>query len=425
MLTITFQRWLHSLSPSVKKSAWTPEEDQSLLSLFEKHPNKWSQIARGIPGRTDDACSKRYREALDPNLRKEEWTEDEDRRLLDSLTRHGGSSKPKWGLIGQELRRSGLGCRNRWRLLERKRLASIRQASCSMSTDLPSAPQGLINTPSLSTGVNAISFWDTSWDTSELDIPDLWQNQSVPGLNLPLDKIPVYEQPESSVLMEQHSEYFRPTAIQPNLLTQQATDSHNFPSISFNATYPNQPILQHIDQSIMDNLPPGLSFTASMDSNCPLQPQTNISQLPEVSNVNENLQSPSESSYVNRDVECADLTTVRLGVEAADSPVGPDSEVNNTIYETDELYRPITPPLGLSLLPSHVESTSSQELPQESENHVLLPKKRRRTIANDPSLQSVHIMSITVGDQKAPPKLSSTLPVSNEYVEHFLDVTLY
>lgn len=39
---------------------------------------------------------------------------------------HGGPSKPRWRQIGQELNRSGLGCRNRWRLLERKRLASAR-----------------------------------------------------------------------------------------------------------------------------------------------------------------------------------------------------------------------------------------------------------------------------------------------------------
>ena len=103
------QRWLHSLSPNVKKSAWTADEDQLLLSLYADHPGKWSVIARGIPGRTDDACSKRYREALDPTLKKDEWTEEEDMKLVEAYGRLGG----KWGSIGQELGRSGLGCRNR------------------------------------------------------------------------------------------------------------------------------------------------------------------------------------------------------------------------------------------------------------------------------------------------------------------------
>jgi Myb-like DNA-binding domain len=80
------------------------------LELHAIHSIKWSVIARYIPGRTDDACSKRYREALDPSLRKDEWTQNEDEQLLVIYARLGG----KWGQVGQELRRSGLGCRNRF-----------------------------------------------------------------------------------------------------------------------------------------------------------------------------------------------------------------------------------------------------------------------------------------------------------------------
>ena len=109
VLSTVFQRWLHSLSPNVKKSAWTAEEDQLLLQLYATHGTKWSVIARQISGRTDDACSKRYREALDPSLKRDDWTFDEDAKLLQAYARLGG----KWGAIGQELNRSGLGCRNR------------------------------------------------------------------------------------------------------------------------------------------------------------------------------------------------------------------------------------------------------------------------------------------------------------------------
>jgi hypothetical protein len=45
-----FQRWLHSLSPSVKKTAWTAEEDRRLLELYSVYNAKWAQIAREIPG---------------------------------------------------------------------------------------------------------------------------------------------------------------------------------------------------------------------------------------------------------------------------------------------------------------------------------------------------------------------------------------
>jgi myb proto-oncogene protein/Myb-like DNA-binding protein BAS1 len=114
------KRWLHSLQPNVKKSAWTPDEDKLLIELFMTYGPRWSTIARQILGRTDDACSKRYREALNPNLKKEDWTPEEDEKLIEAYNSIGG----KWGQVGQTLQRSGLGCRNRWRLLERKK-ASI------------------------------------------------------------------------------------------------------------------------------------------------------------------------------------------------------------------------------------------------------------------------------------------------------------
>jgi hypothetical protein len=56
------------------------------------------QFARYISGRTDDACSKRYREALDPSLKKDEWTPEEDAKLIEAFSRIGG----KWGRVGQE-----------------------------------------------------------------------------------------------------------------------------------------------------------------------------------------------------------------------------------------------------------------------------------------------------------------------------------
>ena len=117
------------------------------MSLYKHNGTKWSVIARQIPGRTDDACSKRYREALDPALKKDEWTEAEDAKLLQLYAQWGG----KWVQVGQQLQRSSLGCRNRsawcpsriffmldgfarWRLLERKRSPAIREVT---PPDLP------------------------------------------------------------------------------------------------------------------------------------------------------------------------------------------------------------------------------------------------------------------------------------------------
>lgn len=86
-------------------------------------------IAKQISGRTDDACAKRYREALDPSIKQGEWTEEEDQRLLQEYRRWGG----RWSSVAAQLGRSGLGCRNRWRLLERRKnqaSSSHRSSSC-------------------------------------------------------------------------------------------------------------------------------------------------------------------------------------------------------------------------------------------------------------------------------------------------------
>lgn len=134
------KRWRHSLSPGVKKSAWTAEEDKLLCDLHEKHGDKWSVIAREIEGRTDDACSKRYREALDPSLRKDDWTQEDDDRLLELHAQLAG----QWRLIGAALCRGSLACRNRWRLFERKqrRLAQLSKYAIT-DLDISSATQDL------------------------------------------------------------------------------------------------------------------------------------------------------------------------------------------------------------------------------------------------------------------------------------------
>ncbi|GJJ09492.1 hypothetical protein Clacol_003715 [Clathrus columnatus] len=122
------KRWLHSLSP---KAPWTPAEDDLLLKLYASHtPPRWSLIAKQIPGRTDDACSKRYREALDPLLKKDSWSDEEDSRLLELTSQLG----TKWTQVGHAMGRSGLGCRNRWRLLQRKqRSRKNAHESCALS----------------------------------------------------------------------------------------------------------------------------------------------------------------------------------------------------------------------------------------------------------------------------------------------------
>ncbi|KAH6917454.1 hypothetical protein BKA70DRAFT_335090 [Coprinopsis sp. MPI-PUGE-AT-0042] len=110
------KRFLHAKASKVKKGSWSADEDGLLLKLYNKHGPKWAEIARGITGRTDDACAKRYRDALDPNLNKAQFSASEDTKLIALVAQHGTT----WSKIGKELNRGSLVCRNRYRLLDRR-----------------------------------------------------------------------------------------------------------------------------------------------------------------------------------------------------------------------------------------------------------------------------------------------------------------
>ncbi|KAI0047821.1 hypothetical protein FA95DRAFT_1605769 [Auriscalpium vulgare] len=193
------KRWLHSLAPNVRKVQWTTEEDDKLKKLYAIHGTKWSVIARGIPGRTDDACSKRYREALDPALISAGWTDAEDAQLLALHARFGG----KWVQVGKELRRSSLGCRNRWRLLQRKE-ASIARAgaadwlSYTTQAQPPAGPPPPPPPPPSSSSWNGIdvndsALWDMGLATADLSNRILARPQTPPLAPLPEDVLSLHE----------------------------------------------------------------------------------------------------------------------------------------------------------------------------------------------------------------------------------------
>ncbi|KAJ4916121.1 Transcription factor MYB51 [Raphanus sativus] len=47
-------RWANYLRPDIKRGEFTEDEECSIISLHALHGNKWAAIARGLPGRTDN-----------------------------------------------------------------------------------------------------------------------------------------------------------------------------------------------------------------------------------------------------------------------------------------------------------------------------------------------------------------------------------
>ena len=53
-------RWRRHLDPSVKKDAWTDPEDKKLMSLHDSLGPRWSNISKMLTGRTAQQCRARW-----------------------------------------------------------------------------------------------------------------------------------------------------------------------------------------------------------------------------------------------------------------------------------------------------------------------------------------------------------------------------
>ncbi len=62
------ERWKNHLDPALKKGAWTVGEDALIAAGYRAHGNKWSAIARRIPGRSDNDVKNRFNCAIRTRL---------------------------------------------------------------------------------------------------------------------------------------------------------------------------------------------------------------------------------------------------------------------------------------------------------------------------------------------------------------------
>ncbi|NWS85627.1 SNPC4 protein, partial [Toxostoma redivivum] len=109
-------RWTKSVDPSLKKGAWTPEEDAMLLAAVKKYREKdWYKIRTEVPGRSDAQCRERYLKVLHWNVKKGRWSLEEEEQLIELVEKHGLGH---WSKIASDLiHRTGSQCLSKWKLM--------------------------------------------------------------------------------------------------------------------------------------------------------------------------------------------------------------------------------------------------------------------------------------------------------------------
>ncbi|KAL7140780.1 hypothetical protein ABFS83_08G009800 [Erythranthe nasuta] len=154
----------------IVKGQWSPEEDGLLVELVEKHGvRKWSTIAQMLPGRIGKQCRERWHNHLKPNIKKDRWSEEEDSILIEAHRQLGN----KWAEIARSLPgRSENTIKNHWNATKRRQLSSRKNSNSKTNSPLQNYIKTVIATNTTSDDKGNLDISSSSSSVSVSASPD-------------------------------------------------------------------------------------------------------------------------------------------------------------------------------------------------------------------------------------------------------------
>lgn len=83
------KRWHNSVAGGLKKGQWSRSEDVQLARGVQQYGQRWTLVANIVGSRSADQCAKRWQQSLDPDLDRSEWSNLEDKVLIEAVRKLG------------------------------------------------------------------------------------------------------------------------------------------------------------------------------------------------------------------------------------------------------------------------------------------------------------------------------------------------